>query len=454
MSRRFFSGKSLQAAVLAAAAHYDVDPNELAYKPVEKKKGRLRATAKVVIAVDPDAPVKAGAAESAAPEVERGEDSARQAATRDEDSEPEEEEEEEEDSEDEDEDLDEEDDDEDEVDDDSDVEDEADDEADDDRRTGDEAEDEVDGGDDEVDWYESTAVDEADDPYAFEDDPDGNRLDVPPPHLKSHRRPEDDLPTFGRRRGGRGGGGRGRGGQPPQAGGGQAERPPRGGRRQKTDRSGGRRAQADRKPRGGRRRGGGEEKPTAKDRGREPDRGKVRSPRSGRGKAGLVDLPPAPRPLAERLERAEGELADAARKAVAVIADVTGLELEAEIFEGDDRLEIDLSSPHSELLIAEDGELLVAIEHLLPRVMRGFGDETAAVRVDCENFQEIREEKLRSFAQQVANEVRKSGRARSLTPLSPSDRRIVHIAITTEPGVDSQSDGRGFLKRVRVSPSD
>lgn len=136
-----------------------------------------------------------------------------------------------------------------------------------------------------------------------------------------------------------------------------------------------------------------------------------------------------------------------------MIGEVAGIELEAVVLQGDDRLEVDLSSPHSELLMAEDGELLVAIEHLLPRVMRGFGDETAAVRVDCENFQEIREEKLRSFAQQVASEVRKSGRARSLTPLSPSDRRIVHMAIATEPGVDSQSDGRGFLKRVRVSPT-
>jgi spoIIIJ-associated protein len=132
---------------------------------------------------------------------------------------------------------------------------------------------------------------------------------------------------------------------------------------------------------------------------------------------------------------------------------VAGLEDHAEVFEGDDRLEIDLSGPHHALLVAEDGELLVAIEHLLPRVMRGFGGETAAVRVDCENFQEIREERLRSYAQVVAGEVRRTGRARNLDPLSPSDRRIVHLTVADEPGVESESEGSGYLKRVRVSPA-
>jgi spoIIIJ-associated protein len=166
-----------------------------------------------------------------------------------------------------------------------------------------------------------------------------------------------------------------------------------------------------------------------------------------------MELPDQPRALRDRYSPAEGALAEAAEQAVAAIAAVAGLELEATILQGDDRLEVDLTGPHNELLVAEDGELLVAVEHLLPRVMRGYGGETAAVRVDCENFQEIREERLRSFAQQVAGEVRRGGRAKSLEPLSPADRRIVHLTVADEPGVESESEGSGYLKRVRISPA-
>ena len=103
-------------------------------------------------------------------------------------------------------------------------------------------------------------------------------------------------------------------------------------------------------------------------------------------------------------------------------------------------------------MTAEEGELLLAIEHLLPRAIRGIAGDTTAVRVDCENFHELREERLRSLAQRVAGEVRRSGQAKKLPPMSPADRRIVHLTVADEPGVSSQSEGDGFLKRVRVDP--
>ena len=166
----------------------------------------------------------------------------------------------------------------------------------------------------------------------------------------------------------------------------------------------------------------------------------------------LVELPERPRSLSERLPAATGPLADAAVGAIAKILEVAGLEVEWAILQGEDRLEIELSGRDKALLTAEEGELLLAIEHLLPRAIRGIAGDTTAVRVDCENFHELREERLRSLAQRVAGEVRRSGQAKKLPPMSPADRRIVHLTVADEPGVSSQSEGDGFLKRVRVDP--
>lgn len=316
--RKFFSGNTLQQAILSAAAHYDIDPEQVAYRQVEKRHGFLKTRRRVLISVDPQAPT-APAEAAASPEPQAAREKAPPR-----------------------------------------------------RKT-----------------------------------PPRRPAPAPEPEAEEAAAPEPE---------------------PEEA------------------------AQAERE----------EAAQAAPERAAEPET-RRRSSRRGRGRRGrdagdaggagdLVELPEQPRRLADRYQPATGPLADAARQGLEVIAEAAGLRYEAEVLEGEDRLEIDLSGPHRDLLVAEDGELLLAIEHLLPRVMRGFCGDSSAVRVDCENFHEIREERLRSYAQQTAGDVRKSGRPQTLDPLSPSDRRIVHLTITHEPGVRSRSEGDGFLKRVRVEP--
>src|SRR6185295_13537942 len=54
--RRFFSGASLQQALVQAANHFHLDPEEIAYQALDKRHGFLKAGRKVVIEVDPEAP--------------------------------------------------------------------------------------------------------------------------------------------------------------------------------------------------------------------------------------------------------------------------------------------------------------------------------------------------------------------------------------------------------------
>ena len=55
MQRQFFSGNSIEQAVMAAARHYKVDPEKLAYRQREKKHGFLNVRKRIVIEVDPNA---------------------------------------------------------------------------------------------------------------------------------------------------------------------------------------------------------------------------------------------------------------------------------------------------------------------------------------------------------------------------------------------------------------
>jgi spoIIIJ-associated protein len=147
-------------------------------------------------------------------------------------------------------------------------------------------------------------------------------------------------------------------------------------------------------------------------------------------------------------------MAEAAGKGVELLLRIAGLDLTPRILQGEDRLEVDLSGADVDWCFADDGELVMAVEHLLPRLIRTLsGGETTLVRVDCDNFQEIREERLRSLAQQVAEEVRRRGKPRTLEPMNPADRRIVHMTLADDPGVVTESEGDGYFKRITVRPA-
>ena len=70
-ARKFFSADTETLAVMEAAAHFELAPAELAYRPVEKKHGFLRRP-KAVIEVDPESPRRTAPAEAPAPARQAG----------------------------------------------------------------------------------------------------------------------------------------------------------------------------------------------------------------------------------------------------------------------------------------------------------------------------------------------------------------------------------------------
>lgn len=189
---------------------------------------------------------------------------------------------------------------------------------------------------------------------------------------------------------------------------------------------------------------------------REPRHGELGMSGTGRPampEEDLVTLPEMPRKIGERYPVAQGPQAEAAAKGVELLLRVAGLSLTPHIYQGEERLEIDLVGTDVDWCFADDGELLMAIEHLLPRIIRTLSGEAVLCRVDCDNFHEIREERLRSLAQKAADEVRQRGRSRTLVPMNPADRRIIHVTLADDPAVVTESEGEGYFKRITVRPA-
>lgn len=159
-------------------------------------------------------------------------------------------------------------------------------------------------------------------------------------------------------------------------------------------------------------------------------------------------------PVEERNPRAAGPLAEGALEAIEWLLDLVDLDLDPTVYEGDERFEIELRGNDRDILIADNGKALAALEHLVPRVMRGVCGEVYPCRVDSENYQLLREEHLRATARKVASRVGREGRPEILEPMDPSDRRIIHVELSEDPSVTTRSLGDGFFKRIKVLPAD
>ena len=80
-----------------------------------------------------------------------------------------------------------------------------------------------------------------------------------------------------------------------------------------------------------------------------------------------MTLPEKPRGVSDRYPAATGPAAEAAAKAAELLLRIAGLDLKPRVFQGEERLEVDLSGEDVDWCFADDGELVMAIEHLLPR---------------------------------------------------------------------------------------
>jgi spoIIIJ-associated protein len=115
------------------------------------------------------------------------------------------------------------------------------------------------------------------------------------------------------------------------------------------------------------------------------------------------------------------------------------------------RIAID-AGENDQYLIGKDGETLAAFQHLLGRMVRARMPEESPprVEVDVAGFRDRQITKLREMARDLMDEVRRTGEEVTTEPLPASERRIVHLEVAENQGMETVTIGDGYYKRVVV----
>ena len=131
----------------------------------------------------------------------------------------------------------------------------------------------------------------------------------------------------------------------------------------------------------------------------------------------------------------------------------SGLDLKAVAEDSETGFKIQVRGDDVALLLGRNAELLDALEYLGNRILARSSGEEAKVVFDSGGYRARREKELRLMAEKAAEKVRTSRIPFTFDPMTPNERRILHLALADDVSVTTESQGHGENRKVTVRPA-
>jgi len=145
------------------------------------------------------------------------------------------------------------------------------------------------------------------------------------------------------------------------------------------------------------------------------------------------------------------EVAQKAAEFLDDVFDMSGLQLQVTVKQGIAGEVLDIEGRDAELLQAQTGELLEALQHLINQVFGRSLTGSARLVCDVHGFRATREAELQAMANHAANRVRQTGTAFTFEPMSANERRIIHLTLADSPDLFTESIGEGPDRKLRIA---
>lgn len=117
-----------------------------------------------------------------------------------------------------------------------------------------------------------------------------------------------------------------------------------------------------------------------------------------------------------------------------------------------DLIELNITMQDPKFLIGQNGKTLIDLERILRVVLNKKLQKNFYLKLDINNYQKKKIEYLKNLAKDSADEVSLTKRNKILPPMSPYERRIIHIELESRNDVLAESQGDGLNKHIIISP--
>jgi spoIIIJ-associated protein len=133
------------------------------------------------------------------------------------------------------------------------------------------------------------------------------------------------------------------------------------------------------------------------------------------------------------------------------LIDRSSLDLRVEVTQPEpDNIQVTFQGFDLPLLLGHNAELLDAFQYI---ARRAFAEDVAdglQLDFDANGYRQSRLSELELMAQKAAEKVKATRVPFVFDPMNAQDRRIIHMAIVDFPGIRTESEGEGQMRRVKI----
>ncbi|MEO7617741.1 MAG: R3H domain-containing nucleic acid-binding protein [Candidatus Saccharibacteria bacterium] len=149
------------------------------------------------------------------------------------------------------------------------------------------------------------------------------------------------------------------------------------------------------------------------------------------------------------------EVTELAKRRVEEIVSFFEINADVKVTETPEAIELEiLNNEASARIIGTRGETLRSIEHLVNMMVKRATTERVRVNLDVAGYKKARDAGLEKMAQEAAERVLANGVEEELRPMTPAERRVVHLALKEIEGITSDSRGEDPKRFIVVQKAD
>ena len=122
-----------------------------------------------------------------------------------------------------------------------------------------------------------------------------------------------------------------------------------------------------------------------------------------------------------------------------------------EVAQNEEGITFDIKGEDLGVLIGKHGQTLDALQYLTNLAANRDADERIRILLDVEDYRKRRTETLSRLAFRLADKVKRRGERVVLEPMSPQERKIIHIALQDDSRIVTYSEGEEPFRKVVIA---
>jgi spoIIIJ-associated protein len=152
---------------------------------------------------------------------------------------------------------------------------------------------------------------------------------------------------------------------------------------------------------------------------------------------------PPPREAPEKVARAQGFCQELLGR--------MGAAVEVSVKETPEAIGVSLA-PREGNEVEMSSALVEAVQALVNRVVNPRAEGRKWVNLEVGGFPDGGDPATKAMALRLADAAMRSGKVMAVAPISPRDRRAIHLALLDVEGVSTRSEGEGIFRQLLVIP--